>query len=131
MSHITELKVVILDLNDLKIVAEKLGLEFKEDQKTFRWYANSKGKCDHALSVKGKANAYEIGITKNPNAAGYTLKSDFFMGGQGLEDCVGKNGSKLNQNYSARVAIKQARRDGFRVQQSKNSKGDILLKLSQ
>ena len=106
-------------------------MEFMTDQKKFKWYANAQGDCDHALRVKGNSKAYEIGIVKNPEAEGYKLLSDFYAGGKGLEACVGKNGSLLNQNYSAKVAIKQARRDGYRVKQTTKKNGNILLRLSQ
>jgi hypothetical protein len=38
MSHIATVEVQIKDLDCLAKAAERCGLEFKKDQKNFRWY---------------------------------------------------------------------------------------------
>ena len=142
MSHVCEIQVEIKDLDALAAAAEKLGLELRRGQRTYRWWgksvgdyplpagftADELGKCEHALSVRNNPNAYEVGVVKRKDGKpGYVLLWDFYAGGQGLEDAVGKDASKLRQRYAAEVAIKNARRQGFRVTEQVGQDGKIKL----
>ena len=67
MSHISKIEIEIQSLADLKEACRELGLEFRENQKTYRCYGatneeTGEGTCDHAIKVP-KAK-YEIGIVK-------------------------------------------------------------------
>ena len=69
MSHVTVIAVELKDLDALKAVCAALGLEFRENQTTYRWYGRhvgdfpipegltkaDLGRCDHAIAVKGTA----------------------------------------------------------------------------
>lgn len=123
MSHVTEIKTEIKDLDALATAAEKLGMEFVRDQKSYRWYGQyvgdaplpegmteaDLGKCEHALRVKEKPGAYEVGVIKAKNGKGYTLLFDYWDEGKGLMNHIGDNAGKLTQRYAAEAAIKQAR----------------------
>lgn len=123
MSHVTTIKIEIKDLEALRLACEKIGLVFKEGQKTYKWFGrhvgdypipagftkNDLGRCDHALAVKGaKSNTYEIGVVAKDGA--YVLMWDFWAGGYGLEAVVGKDCKTLKQAYTQTVALKEAKR---------------------
>jgi hypothetical protein len=158
MSHIASVAVEIKDLECLAKAAERCGLEFKKDQKNFRWYGRwmddyaddnaaykllgidpkDYGKCEHALSVKDDKShsCYEIGVVNNPKG-GYALLWDFFSGGLGLMKHVSsdqdekKEGiGKLMKAYSVEVAKKAAKKQGFMVQETVQSDGSVKLRLS-
>lgn len=136
MSHVTTIAVEINDLEAVKAICSKLGLEFKENQKTFKWYGRhvgdyplpegftkaDMGKCDHALSVKGKPQAYEVGLANRGDH--YVPLWDFWQGGYGLEQAVGKDGNKLISAYAEEVAIRKAKafakQKGFTFSQTVN-----------
>lgn len=143
MSHIVTLKTKFLDLDALKQACPDLGLEFRENQRTYNWFGKSVGdyplpagftkedlgKCNHAIAVKdASSNTYEIGVVANKNGEGYTLLWDFWQGGYGLEAKVGKNASKLVQGYKVEVAIKELRRQGRRVRKTYTDSGDVVLR---
>jgi len=126
MSHITTITHVdIVDLEALKLAAADCGLEFREGQRTHKWYGhwvgdyplpkgvtvNDLGKCDHALSVPGDARAYEIGVAQVDDK--WQLRYDFWNGGYGLEKKVGKNAERLVQRYSYHAAIRTAEEHGL------------------
>lgn len=132
MSHVATIEIEIKDLECLKRAAEKLGLEFKENQTTYKWFGQhvgdyplpagfSKeelGKCNHALSIKNPKfgdRAYEVGISQRKDGKpGYTLLWDFWQNGYGLKELIGANGVELKKEYSAQVAEKHLRKQGFR-----------------
>jgi len=141
VSHVSKVDLVIQDLECLKAAAKSLGLEFREDQKTYRWYGtfvgDSKppegispseyGKCLHAIGVPNNSKAYEAGVVKNPNGPGYVLLADFWQGGYGLEAQAGKGCSKLSQMYAQEVAKKNLKLKGFFVKSTVLSDGSIKL----
>ncbi len=136
MSHVTSMDLVINDLASLKKAAEALGLEFVEGQTTWKWFGRwvddygsddaaykrhgidpkEYGKCSHALRVKGDAEAYEIGVIKNPKGEGWVLAYDFYGGnGQKVKRIVGNSAKKLEVEYALQRATKAARKKGYRV----------------
>ena len=141
MSHVAEITLEIKDLDALEKGAPKLGLRLMRGQKTHRWYnryvgdwplpagytKDALGKCEHALVQIDNPTGYEIGIVKRKDKPGFALVWDFFNRGYGLQDKIGDNGGKLKQRYAAEVAIKQARRQGFRVSEKVQADGKIRL----
>jgi len=94
--------------------------------------ASELGSCEHAIRVKGAgAETYEIGVVKRRDGRpGYTLLMDFWDGGYGLEDAIGKRGSKLKQAYAGRVAVKAAVKAGFRLLgQAKKEDGTLVYRV--
>jgi hypothetical protein len=144
MSHVTDLKLVVRDLNALKLAAEALGMELVE-QSTFKWYGThvgdyplpagftkaDMGKCDYAMRIKGNPRAYEVGVVKSKTGTGYQMLWDFWQGGYGLQEAIGKSGEKLKQGYAVQVAKKEMakfQRDGFRIAQYKRPDGTLVVK---
>lgn len=135
MSHVATVEVQIKDLAALKKACERLGLEFKENCKTYKWYGRfmndyagsnaafkhglkpeDYGKCEHAVAIPGDPTAYECGVVKRPDGNGYTLIWDFYgCNGQRLLKRIGKDGKKLRQAYTGEVAAAKLSAKGFKV----------------
>lgn len=87
------------------------------------------GECTHVLRVRGReGHAYEVGVLAKPGG-GFQLLWDFWQGGQGLEAAIGTDGNRLKQRYAVEVAKKQARRQGWRVNEVAQADGSVQLRL--
>ena len=119
MSHVTTLKVQIMDLEVLEAACQKIGLVFKRNQKHYKWYGRfvgdyreagtdpkDMGKCDHAIGIPGNNQAYEIGVSQKDDH--YVLRWDFWQGGYGLAAVAGEGCSRLTEAYTQGVAMKEA-----------------------
>lgn len=127
MSHITEIKVNIQNLEALKKACDAIGLQFVENKTQHKYFAGSMAKCDHVIRLKDNPNAYEIGVIKNSDGT-YKLNWDVFSGGKGMVDAVGgKNAEKLLQHYSVEQAAMALARKGFRVNRKTLQNGSIVL----
>jgi len=136
MSHIAKITLEINNLEILKLACERLGLEFMENQQTYKWSGtwigdtplpegisiHDLGKCDHAIRVPGAQ--YEIGIVKRDRK--YILLWDFWNQG-GLELKLGKNAGWLKQAYTIERVRKEARLKGHRICEQKTDKGIRLV----
>ena len=140
MSHVTSLKIEVSCLDSLKAACAELGLEFVENQKTYRWYGRSVGdyplpagmttkdlgKCDHAIRIPGDSKAYEIGVRKYNGK--YTLVWDFYNGGYGMAEKVGGNeAGKLLQAYGVNAAERAAKKQGMLTKRMQQPDGTIRL----
>jgi len=150
MSHVALVEIIVKDLDILRKAAEKIGLVFKEGQKTWKWYGkwvgdyhgadaaykngidpSQYGKCEHAIGVPNSDKAYEIGVVKHPSGEGYTLLWDFWGGGYGLQAVTGDGCHKLLQEYTKQMTIQQAESEGFYVEEEViNKNGEIEITLS-
>lgn len=139
MSHVASIELEIRDLDALAAACESLGLELVRDQKTYNWWGTSVGdtplpvgyakeelgKCQHAIRIKGtnlngsinRREAYEIGLSaRRDGKAGFIMLWDTYQGGNGLVEKVGgEKAEKLCQGYGVEVAMRIAKRQGFRV----------------
>lgn len=135
MSHVSKLDVKIAekDLVYLRKAAERLGLVFREGQKTHRWYGrwmndysaddaavsqgvdpHTFGTCDHAIACPGNKTAYEVGVRRMENGD-YALLYDFWSGGQGMSNFVGAKGERLLSAFQAEKIAGEAQAAGFDV----------------
>jgi hypothetical protein len=111
MSHISDIALRILAA-DMQLEAMKEavgnieGLEFRENQKTYKVYYN-RAHCDHAIGVKGDSDAFEIGLVKEGDE--YQLKSDFFGQRRLLQLVGGAQCDRLKREYAAALALKKAK----------------------
>lgn len=126
MSHVTAVKVQIKDLAALKAACKAIGLEFREGQRTYKWYGRwmndysaqdaafqqgidpkTYGTCDHAIAVPGNKQAYEIGVVNRGDH--HAMVWDFWNGGLGLEAAVGHGAERLIEAYTTEVAVNTAK----------------------
>jgi len=149
MSHVALVEITITDLDALQKACAACGLEFRKDQKTYRWFGkwvsdyhakdaaylhgiNPKdyGKCIHAIGVPDNKQAYEIGVCSNPKGAGYVLIWDFWNGGYGLLAIAGENCDKLFQAYTKEVTVKKLKNKGYSLTKTNvYDNGEIELEL--
>lgn len=136
MSHVATVDLHVTDLKALAAAAAACGCELIEGQQKYKWYGRSVGdyplpagfsaqdlgKCEHAIRVKRKegtfaGQTYEVGVCKRRDGKpGYTLLWDFWQGGFGLEQAVGKEAKALRSNYAVEVAANKLRAKGCRVE---------------
>jgi len=136
MSHISKIELEINDLETLRLACERLGLQFMENQHTYKWYGSwigdtplpegisiqDLGKCDHAIRVPGAQ--YEIGIVQRDRK--YIMLWDFWNQG-GLEQRLGKNAGRLKQAYTIERVRKEAKLKGHRICEQKTDQGVRLV----
>jgi len=136
MSHVSEIELKILSLDALKAACARLGLQFVEGQKTYKWYGTwvgdypkpewvkleDLGKCQHAIKVPGAS--YEIGIVEHQGEI--KLLWDFYYTG-GLERKLGRNGGRLIQAYSVEQTKRTARKAGYFVKEKVEEDKSITL----
>jgi len=138
MSHVARIELDVRDLSALKEACRDMGLEFVAGQTTYKWFGRymgdhplpegmteaDLGKCEHAIRVPGAA--YEVGVRRKDN--GFELLWDFWHSG-GLERKLGKNGGRLKQAYGRRAVMREAKRKGYKVKETRTENG-IRLELT-
>lgn len=137
MSHVTILNIEVKKLKALKKACTRLGLIWKEDVKTYRWFGrfmgdyplpkgfkvSDLGHCTHAIQVP-EAD-YEIGVVVRENGE-IQLLWDFWHAG-GLEAELGQGGWKLEQAYIIEESKMEAEINGHSYQEQTNENGDVEL----
>ena len=122
--HVSSIKLQVKSLEALKLACARLGLEFRENQKTYAWFGRyagdspvpegftqeDLGKCDSAIRVPGAS--YEIGVVFRDGA--YRLLWDSWRAGS-LEQVLGKDANRLRQAYGIEAAKLEAQRQGYSV----------------
>ena len=142
MSHVVKVSLEVKSLDALKEACKAMGLEFRENQKTYRWFgrfmgdyplmegfkAEDLGHCEHAIGIPGSNIAYEVGVVRRRDGRpGYELTWDFWEGGYGLRDKIGAQGEKLKQQYATAVSRRTLVQQGYRVQKQVTADGRIVL----
>lgn len=128
MSHITDVKLKVKDLDGLAEAAGALGLELVRGQKTHAWFgrfmsdsaegrrvaqergAHTFGKCEHAIRRKDHQQGdYEIGVVAEKDGSYSLLYDTWGHGGSRIEQKAGPQLTALRREYSAAVAGRKAR----------------------
>lgn len=136
MSHVATVEMEIKDLDALRAACKAIGVEFREGQRTFRWFGQwvndysaadaaykrgidpkTYGTCEHAISVPGNPHAYEVGVVRT-NTGKLALAWDFYAGGHGLMAAVGPKAGKLVGAYATEVAKRTLFRAGYTLGKS-------------
>lgn len=127
MSHITEVKTEIKDINQLSNAATQCGCELIPAT-TFKYFAGNTESCEFLIRDREGKATYEIGIVRDEKTGGYSLKLDSFQNMGGLADKVGYNADTLLQRYSLMVAQKTLRAQGFAIQEKVLEDGTVQLR---
>jgi hypothetical protein len=118
MSHFTDVELEIKDLQALEDACKEMGFELVRNT-TARYYYGSK-QADIVIKLSGK---YDMTVEKSEN--GYKLQADWYDGH--VARCVGQNADLLKQNYATHVAMRMARKKGYRVQRRNLQNGKVEL----
>ena len=116
MSHISKIELEVKDIAVLKMACKNLGLEFVQDQKTFKWYGRESS-CSHTIKVPEAT--YEIGVVRKDGR--YELNCDFYD--RNIENAIGPQGGLLKQAYAVAKTRTEARRKGYLVTERKTDTG--------
>lgn len=154
MSHVTDIKVRIDSLEDLRAACERLGLELQQGKRTYAWWGSfvgdshaygahrpaDFGTCEHAIKIagdtprNGSAGPWEVGVVKAPNGDGYDLLYDEFGdAGQRITQRVGPRGRRLRNEIAAAKAERLAKAHfgprGFKVEREDVGTGHVRIKV--
>ena len=122
MSHFTEIKTQIKDMEALRLACQELGLNLLQDAEARGYYEN-KTKGDYVVQLKGP---YDIALNKQADGT-FGITSDLWNGH--VEKEVGQKYGKLLQLYGVHKATIEARKKGLSVLRRQKQDGSIKLVL--
>ncbi len=122
MSHFTEIKTQIKDIEALRLAVQEMGLTLLQNAGARGYYEN-KTKGDFVIRLKGP---YDIALNKQPDGS-YALTADLWQGH--VEKEVGQKYGKLLQLYGVHKASIEARKKGLSVLRRPQQNGAIKLVL--
>ena len=118
MSHFTEIKTQIKDIEALRSACQELGLTLLQNTDARGYYEN-KTNGDYVVQLKGP---YDIAVNKQPDGT-YGLTADLWQGH--VENEVGQGYGKLLQLYGVHKATIEARKKGLSVMRKQKQDGSI------
>lgn len=125
MSHMNTYQTQMTQVPAIALACKRLGLTFKENQKTAEFYRGQKANCNHAIGIPG--TSYEVGLCKMDSGA-YEFKADWYD--QHVGNAIGMEGVKLQQEYAAAATILEAQRQHATVvSEERLENGAIRLRL--
>ena len=128
MSHNMTLAVGGNSIPAAKAASKRLGIEFREGQKTQAYYGGAAA-CEHALHIPG--SRYEVGLVRSKTGKGYDLNVDFWgVEGRKISDKLGVNCTLFKQAYGLELAKMQARARGRMVTEVPGRNGIINLQIA-
>jgi hypothetical protein len=139
--HVVVVKTRIKSLETLRRAVQRMGGEFRENQRQYKWYGHwmddyheqdaaykqgiqvgNYGKCDHAIHIPNVD--YEVGIVQKGEE--FTLIWDFIDGR--LRDWMGgQEASKLTQLYNVELEKQKALENGYSVEERTEEDGTITI----
>ena len=122
MSHFTEIKTQIKDIEALRAACQELGLTLLQNAEARGYYEN-KTKGDYVVRLKGP---YDIALIKQADGT-FDHTADLWNGHAELE--VGQGYGKLLQQYGVHKATLEARKKGLSVLRRQQANGSIKLVL--
>ena len=122
MSHFTEIKTQIKDIEALRSACQELGLTLLQNADARGYYEN-KTKGDYVVQLKGP---YDIALNKQQDGT-FGLTADLWQGH--VEKEVGPGYGKLLQLYGVHKATIEARKKGLSVLRRPQQNGSIKLVL--
>ena len=122
MSHFTEIKTQIKDIEALRFACQELGLNLLQNAEARGYYEN-KTKGDYVIQLKGP---YDIALNKQADGT-FGITSDLWNGH--VEKEVGQKYGKLLQLYGVHKATIEARKKGLSVLRRQKQDGSIKLVL--
>ena len=120
MSHFTEIKTQIKDIEALRKACEELGLPLLQNAEARGYYEN-KIKGEYIIQLKGP---YDIALNKEADGT-FGLTADLWNGH--VENEVGPGYGKLLQLYGVHKATIEARKKGLSVLRRQQQNGSVKL----
>ena len=120
MSHFTEIKTQVKDIEALRAACKEMGLTVQE-RAAARGYAGNQTKGDYVIQLKGP---YDIALNKKADQT-YGITADLWNGY--VEKEVGSGYGRLLQLYGVHKATMEARKKGLGVVRRATTNGSIKL----
>lgn len=110
MSHFSQIKTKIRNLDSLKLALNDLGTDWKAGPCDVRGY---QGQTQSADVVIAQDNGYDIGFRRNPETSDYELVADLQYWQQPLT--VEGFLRQVTQRYAYNTVLSETSRQGFQV----------------
>ncbi|TVQ14414.1 MAG: DUF1257 domain-containing protein [Leptolyngbya sp. DLM2.Bin27] len=110
MSHFSQIKTKIRNLDSLKLALDDLGADWKAGPCDVRGY---RGQTQTADVVIAQDNGYDIGFRHNPETRDYELVADLQYWQQPLT--VEGFLSQVTQRYAYNTVVSETSRQGFQL----------------
>jgi hypothetical protein len=110
MSHFSQIKTKIRNLDSLKLALSDLGTAWKAGPGDVRGY---QGLTETAEVVIAQANGYDIGFRRNPETSDYELVADLQYWQQPLT--VEGFLRQVTQRYAYNTVVTETSRQGFQL----------------
>ncbi|NEP03853.1 MAG: DUF1257 domain-containing protein [Okeania sp. SIO2G4] len=121
MSHFSQIKTQIRNLNSLQSALTDLGIDWKSGPTEVRGY---RGQTSTAEVVVEQNNGYDLGFTWNGNE--YELVADLQFWQQAWS--VDRFLNMVTQRYAFHTVVNETAKQGFQVtEQQKNQDGSVRL----
>ncbi len=123
MSHFSQIKTKIRNLDSLKLALNDLGADWKAGPCDVRGY---QGQTQSAEVVIAQDNGYDIGFRRNPETSDYELVADLQYWQQPLT--VEGFLSQVTQRYAYNTVVAETSRQGFQLAEEQVQKdGSVRL----
>lgn len=125
MSHTVKIKTLFKDFSVFKKALSKFGWTIKEKSKirTYPSDANRNDIYDY-VAVNPKSTGYDIGIKIKPDGE-LELFCDYYDGS--IQASLGNDLNQLRQEYSTQLAVDELTFNGYVVQTTTDSKGNVII----
>ncbi|MGB6017366.1 MAG: DUF1257 domain-containing protein [Nodosilinea sp.] len=110
MSHFSQIKTKIRNLDSLKLALNDLGTDWKAGPCDVRGY---QGQTQSADVVIAQGNGYDIGFRRNPETSDYELVADLQYWQQSLT--VEGFLRQVSQRYAYNTVLSETSRQGFQL----------------
>ena len=117
MSHFTEIKTQIKDIEALRSACQEMGLTLLQNAEARGYYQNTT-KGDFVIQLKGP---YDLALNKQPDGS-FGITADLWAGH--VEKEVGQGYGKLLQLYGVHKTMREARKKGHWVRRSQQQDGN-------
>lgn len=124
MSHFSQLKTKIRDIQALSAAAKQLGLTLQKDG-VVRGYNGNRSKADYLIRLTGN---YDVGFVKQADDS-YALIADWYTGS--VKSQIGEEGGLLLQHYALALAAAEAIKQNYQVSYTKLEDGTIRMTLTE
>ncbi|MBT5606933.1 MAG: DUF1257 domain-containing protein [Lentisphaerae bacterium] len=122
MSHFTEIRTQVRDIEALRDACAEMGIELLNNA-VARGYGSNRLEREHVIRLRGP---YDIALNRNGDGH-FTLTTDWWNGH--VEKEVGKDFGRLLQMYGVHKATREARRRGHAVRRKQLKDGSIRLSI--
>lgn len=123
MSHFSQIKTQIRNLESLQTALTDLGIDWKPGPQEVRGY---RGQTYNAEVVVEQDNGYDIGFSWNGQEYEMVCDLQFWQQNLSVDGFL----KKITQHYAYQTVVKETAKQGFEIaEQQKNKDGSIRLVL--